>query len=84
MNSSLAFLLLALGLSAIGVAALWLFRSRPPTMEADMEQFNRQLRALAPPARRPDQPPPHLGRTPGFGRPDRRRGPGDEAPPPSD
>ena len=60
--SPLVFLGLALGLSMIGVLALWM-RSRPPkSVDAHIRAFSRELEALAPdspaaPVRaRPDGP----------------------------
>jgi hypothetical protein len=47
--NNLAYLGLAVGLSVLGLAVLWLVRRRPRSMEAGMEAFNRELQALAPP-----------------------------------
>lgn len=46
--SNLAFLGLVLVLSAIGCAGLWLRHRQPNTMEAQMDAFARELRAMAP------------------------------------
>jgi hypothetical protein len=47
--SNLAYLGLAVGLSVVGLVALWLARRRPRSMQAGMEAFSRELQALAPP-----------------------------------
>ncbi|MHB8669338.1 MAG: hypothetical protein ACYDAD_02065 [Acidimicrobiales bacterium] len=55
--SNLAFLGLALVLSAVGCGGLWLRHRKPSTMEAQMDAFARELRAMAPePARRERRP----------------------------
>jgi hypothetical protein len=47
--SALAFLLVAVAISAIGSLILWLtHRQRPPSIESGIDEFSRELRALAP------------------------------------
>jgi hypothetical protein len=56
--SGLGFLLIALVLSVLGSIAIWL-RQRPPTsMDHGIDEFQREMKALAPERwRRPVQPP---------------------------
>lgn len=46
---NLVYLLIAVGLSAVGLLVLW-FRNRPPTSSprSSVEEFNGKMRALAP------------------------------------
>ena len=47
--SALAFLLVAVAISAIGTLILWLtHRQRPPSIESGIQEFSRELKALAP------------------------------------
>jgi hypothetical protein len=46
--SNLIYLLLALVLSIVGSLILWYRHRRPRSMEAGIDEFNRELRALAP------------------------------------
>ena len=46
--SNLLYLLIALALSAIGSLILWYRHRRPRSMEAGIDEFSRELRALAP------------------------------------
>ena len=47
--TALAFLLVALFLSAAGTFVLWVtHRQRPPSVESGIEEFTRELKALAP------------------------------------
>lgn len=46
--SNLLYLLVALGVSALGSVALWLQRRKPRSMEDGVDEFKRELRALAP------------------------------------
>jgi hypothetical protein len=47
--NALAFLLVAVAISAIGSSVLWLtHRQRPPSIESGIDEFSRELRALAP------------------------------------
>ena len=50
--SSLVFLLIAVGLSAVGIVALLLVNRRPTGIDAGVEEFRREMRALAPELRR--------------------------------
>jgi hypothetical protein len=68
--SALAFLLVALAISVLGSMVLWLtHRQRPPSIESGIEEFERELKALAPeanPRTRTDRRPPDSWRgTPG-------------------
>jgi len=54
--SSLAYVLAALGFSAVLSLALWVRRNRPRSWELGIDEFQRGLRALAPPAHRDDRP----------------------------
>jgi hypothetical protein len=51
--SNLVYLLLALVLSGIGWLILWLRHRQPTSVEYGIEEFNRELRALAPEERQP-------------------------------
>ena len=58
--SSVLFLLLALGLSALGTAVLVWRNRQPNRIETGINDFHREMRALAPESRRvvaPDQVP---------------------------
>lgn len=57
--SPLAFLLLAVVIAVVGTVALWLRQRQPTSIEASIEEFHREMRALAP----EDRP----GRGPGAG-----------------
>ena len=46
--SSLLYLLVAVALSAIGCTLLWLRHRKPRRLEAGIDEFSRELRALAP------------------------------------
>jgi hypothetical protein len=46
--SSLVYLLIAVLLSVIGTLILWYRHRRPRSMEEGIEEFSRELRALAP------------------------------------
>ena len=46
--SNLVYLLLALVLSGIGWLFLWLRHRQPTSVEYGIDEFNRELRALAP------------------------------------
>ena len=46
--SNLIYLLLAVLLSIIGSLILWYRHRRPRSMEAGIDEFNRELKALAP------------------------------------
>jgi hypothetical protein len=53
-----AFLLFAIGASAVGITAILLRNRRPSSMEHSIEEFERGLRALAPePSSRRRRPP---------------------------
>ena len=57
--SGLIFLVVALALSVVGSVALWLRHREPTSVERSVEDFTREMHALAPP-HRPDseRPPP--------------------------
>lgn len=57
--SGLFFLLAALGLSVVGSLVLWLRQRQPTSFDQGIEDFSREMRALAPPA----VPPPGPGAT---------------------
>jgi hypothetical protein len=47
--TSIAFLLLAVGISVLGSLVLWLrYRQRPYSVESGVDDFAREMRALAP------------------------------------
>ena len=46
--SNLLYLLVALGLSAVGSLILWLRTRRPRSLQSSIHEFQRELRALAP------------------------------------
>ena len=46
--SNLLYLLLAVILSVVGSLILWYRHRKPTSMEAGIDEFNRELRALAP------------------------------------
>lgn len=60
--SNLAYLGMAVGLSALGLFTLWLARRRPRSMQAGMEAFSRELQALAPPDARANRQETHVDR----------------------
>lgn len=51
--SNLLYLLLAFVLSGIGWLVLWLRHRQPSSVEYGIDEFNRELRALAPDQRDP-------------------------------
>ncbi len=53
--SNLLYLGMAVLLSIIGCVAIWLRNRKPSSMEAGIEEFQRELRALAPGARVDDR-----------------------------
>lgn len=46
--SSLAFLAVAVTLSLLGSLILWIRHRRPRSLEAGIDEFSRELKALAP------------------------------------
>lgn len=68
MNSSVAFLVVAVGASIVGSMLIWLRHRKPTTFMSSIDEFQREMQALA---REPEQ---HDGRR-------RRRG-GDKRPQP--
>jgi hypothetical protein len=46
--SNLLYLLIALALSAVGSLILWYRHRKPRSMEAGIDEFTRELKALAP------------------------------------
>lgn len=52
--SNLVYLLAALSLSVIGSLALWYRHRRPRSMEFGVDEFQRELKALAPERREGD------------------------------
>lgn len=46
--SNLLYLLLAVSLSVVGSVVLWLRHRKPRSLESGIEEFQRELRALAP------------------------------------
>ena len=79
--SSVLFLLLALGLSALGTAVLVWRNRQPNRIETGIDEFHREMRALAPESRRvvsPDQvPAPRRPFSRGSGRPPMPPDPGE-------
>ena len=59
---NLLYLVLAVGLSTLGGAVLWLMRRRPRSMQYQMDLFNRELRALRPLDARANRSEAHLDR----------------------
>ena len=53
--SNLLYLVIALALSAIGSLILWYRHRRPRSMEAGIDEFSRELKALAPERREGEQ-----------------------------
>lgn len=49
--SNLVYLLVAVGLSAVGCFVLWYRHRKPRSLEASIDEFDRGLRALAPDTR---------------------------------
>ncbi len=43
---NLVYLAVAVGCSALGAIVLWALRHRPRSVQQEMDQFNRELRAL--------------------------------------
>ncbi|MBW3548326.1 MAG: hypothetical protein KY452_09375 [Actinobacteria bacterium] len=57
--SGLIFLIVALTLSVVGSVALWLRHREPTSVERSIDDFTREMHALAPPHRPGrDRPPP--------------------------
>jgi len=48
--SGLVFLLAALALSVVGSLALWLRQRQPTSFDQGIEDFSREMKALAPPS----------------------------------
>ena len=46
--SALVYLLVAIALSIVGSLFLWYRHSRPKSLESGIDEFSRELRALAP------------------------------------
>jgi hypothetical protein len=46
--NNLVYLLIAIGLSVVGTMILWYRHSRPKSLEAGIDEFDRGLKALAP------------------------------------
>lgn len=46
--SNLLYPVVAIGLSLVGAVVLWLRSRKPKTLESGIEEFSRELRALAP------------------------------------
>ena len=59
--SNLLYLFAAFLISAVGCIVIWLRHRRPSGLEAGIEEFSRELRALAP---EDQQRPPPRGREP--------------------
>lgn len=59
--SGAVFLLIAVVISVLGSLALWLRHSKPTSLESSVDNFTREMKALAPrddpasPARRPEE-----------------------------
>ena len=51
--SNLIYLLLAVAISVLGCLVLWLRHRHPRGLEAGIDEFSRELRALAPDPGRP-------------------------------
>ncbi len=54
--SGLVFLVAALALSVIGSVALWLYHRQPTSIFQGIDDFSREMRALAPDERPPTAP----------------------------
>jgi hypothetical protein len=65
--SGLVFLLVALLLSVVGSLALWLRHREPTSVERSVDDFSREMHALAPPPPAPPNRP-----APDRRRPERR------------
>jgi hypothetical protein len=63
-----AFLLAAIGLSVVASLVLWLRSRKPTSTMSSVEEFQREMRALA---RDPDSTPPGRGRSAGRRRSER-------------
>ena len=50
--SNLVYLLIVIGLSVAGTVVLWYRHSKPKSLEAGIDEFDRGLKALAPEASR--------------------------------
>ena len=48
--TALAFLMIVVGVSALGGIVLWLQHRSPSTLESGVDAFKREMDALAPPA----------------------------------
>lgn len=55
--SSLVYLLIAVALSVLGSVALWYRHRKPTSLEYGIDEFSRELRALAPEASRGESTP---------------------------
>ena len=55
--SNLLYLLIALVLSGLGWLVIWLRHRQPTSLEYSIEEFSRELRALAPEQRQPARDP---------------------------
>jgi len=59
---NLLYLALAVGLSTVGALVLWAVRHRPRSMERQMNDFTRELRALRPPDAQASRSEAHIDR----------------------
>ncbi len=48
--SGLVFLVAALALSVVGSLALWLYQRQPTSVDQGIEDFSKEMKALAPPS----------------------------------
>jgi hypothetical protein len=48
--TALAFLMIVVGVSALGGLVLWIQHRQPNTLESGLDAFKREMDALAPPA----------------------------------
>jgi hypothetical protein len=55
--NGLVFLLIAVGISAVGSFVLWLRTRRPSSLDSGIDAFQREMRALSPHATVPQQAP---------------------------
>jgi hypothetical protein len=55
--SNLIYLFIALGLSILGSVILWYRHRKPTSLEAGIDEFSRELRALAPDVSRQESRP---------------------------
>ena len=51
--SGVAYLAIALAISILGSLVLWLRYRKPSSLEHGIDEFSREMRALAPESRRP-------------------------------